>query len=62
MWCQIGFCGWGGEEKNQGWAVGEESGGRATGCQVGVRDPVALVGKFMERGLGSGSFVRNKLK
>jgi hypothetical protein len=38
--------GWGGE-KNQGRPVGEEYGGEATDCRVGVRGPVALVGKFM---------------
>jgi hypothetical protein len=28
----------------------------------GVRDPLTLVGKFIERCKGSGSFMRNKLK
>jgi hypothetical protein len=34
----------------------------AMGCVVGVRGPVALVGKFVEGGMGSGPFARNKLK
>jgi hypothetical protein len=62
MWWQLGFCGWGGEEKNWGRLVGEEFEGEVTDCQVGVRDPMALVGKFMESGMGSGSIVKNKLK
>jgi hypothetical protein len=31
MWWQLGFHGWGGEEKNQGRPVGEEFGGEVLG-------------------------------
>jgi hypothetical protein len=49
----------GGEvKKNWMWSAQRDDGSSSWG----VRDPLTLVGKFVERGKGSGSFTRNKLK
>jgi hypothetical protein len=59
---RLGFHGWGGDEKNGGSWLEKNMEGEGTCSRVGVRCPMALVGKFVKRGMSSGSFTKNKLK